>query len=126
MAVKQNSLKIGLLESGQQEIINQVWLLFEKFGKKTLQNDDGVHSSKQDKINLKKPITHKEMTEILAKARTDSTLKKKGSAPKYPPEMDLDPFLLKYQQAKSQCYSGTSSAYPNPCQHHCWMCKAGG
>lgn len=56
--VKQNSHKIGLLESSQQEIIYQLRLLIEKLRKQTLQNDDGVHSSNQNKTNPEKPITH--------------------------------------------------------------------
>lgn len=37
--------------------------------------------------NQEKPITHKEVTELLAKEEIESKLKKKGALPKYPLKM---------------------------------------
>lgn len=54
----------------------------------------------QNKTNPEKPITHKEMTEMLAKAQADGALKKKGSIPKYLTEMDLVPYPSKFRQPK--------------------------
>lgn len=95
-AVKQNSEKIELLESGQQEFFNQLQAfscLLKKMEKQPLHDDDKVSSNHG---NLGKPITHKEMTEMLAKATQDNSFKKKESIPKYKPKMDLVPFPPKY------------------------------
>lgn len=76
-------------------------------GKQALPNDVGVHSSNEEKTNMDKLITRKEKIEILAKARAEGFVKKKGSIPKYPPEMDLAPSPPNYRQSKLQSYLGT-------------------
>lgn len=102
-AVKQNSEKIELLESGQREFLNQLQLLTKKMEKQPLHDDDKVSSNHG---NLGKPITHKEMTEMLAKATQDNSFKKKESIPKYKPKMDLVPFTPKYNNQSCSTIQG--------------------
>lgn len=105
--VKHISLKIKLLEDDQREIVEQLQLVTEKLVGPTPQSGGNTHFSN----NQAKPITHKEVTKILAKAKAEDAFKKKGNKPEYPIEMDLVPFPPKFKQPELNLYFGDTSAY---------------
>lgn len=93
--VKENNDKICLLESGQKEVLTQLWLLAEKMGKQVVNHDEGKEEQlvedeiEHNKAISNKAITHKEVEDMNAKARVDDAFEKKVHAPKYLIEIDL-------------------------------------
>ena len=71
----------------------------------------GQSSYNNHQVDLDKPITYKEVVDIMTKIRDEGRLRKKGIMPKYPPEMDLVPYLPKYKPPTFQSYVDKSSAY---------------
>ena len=60
-------------------------------------------------MDLVKPMTYKDVADILTKTRDEGRLGKKGIMPKYPLEMDLIPYSHRYNPLTFQSYIGKSS-----------------
>ena len=58
-----------------------------------------------------KPMTYKEVEEMMAKAKDESRMKKNGILPKYLPEMDLVLYPPKFKQPTFWPYSGKGLTY---------------
>lgn len=61
----------------------------------------GQSSDNDHQVDRDKPMTYREVVDMMTKTRDEGRLKKKGIMPKYPPEMDLVPYPPKY---KSQTF----------------------
>lgn len=57
-----------------------------------LSNQSSQFSYIGHQANLDKPMTYKEVANMLTKTRDEGRLRKKGTMPKYPPEIDLVPY----------------------------------
>ena len=71
----------------------------------------GQSSDNDHQVDLNKPMTYREIVDMMTKTRDEGRLRKKGIMRKYPPEMDLVPYPPKYKLPTFQSYMGKSSAY---------------
>lgn len=112
---KRTAIKLTFWNS-HKEILTHLRLLAEKLGKQAINNDDEeepsvIDESGPNKEVSSKVITHKEMAELLAKARADGAFRKKADVLKYLREMDFVPFPPKLRLLKLQSYTRGTSAY---------------
>lgn len=76
-----------------------------------LSKQGGQFSESGHQRDLDKPMTYKEVIDMLTKSRDEGRLRKKWIMPKCSLEMDLVPYPPKYQPLTFQSYTGKSSAY---------------
>ncbi|XXG88464.1 hypothetical protein AAC387_Pa12g0670 [Persea americana] len=62
-----------------------------------LSKQSGQFADSSRQTYLDEAMTYKDIADMLTKTRDDGRLKKKGIMPKYPPEMELDPYSPKYK-----------------------------
>ncbi|XXG82452.1 hypothetical protein AAC387_Pa10g0399 [Persea americana] len=74
------------------QIAAQMQQLSQRLSKQGGQSLDTDHQ-----VDLDKPMTYREVMDMMTKTRDEGRLRKKMIMPKYPPEMDLVPYPPKYK-----------------------------
>ena len=88
------------------QIAAQIQQLSQRLSKQSGQFSESGHQTDPEK-----PMTYKDVADMLTKTRDEGRLRKRGIMPKYPPEMDLVPYPPEYKPPTFQSYMAKSSAY---------------
>ncbi|XXG48020.1 hypothetical protein AAC387_Pa02g2568 [Persea americana] len=74
------------------QIAAQMQQLSQRLSRQGGQSADNSHQ-----VDLDKPMTYREVVDMMTKTRDKGRLRKKGIMSKNPPELDLVPYLPKYK-----------------------------